>query len=191
MANSPHGGVLKDLLARDAPRQSELAAEAETLPSLLLSERQLCDLELLLTGGFSPLEGFMAEKDYDGVVKSNRLTDGALFSMPITLDVNQATIDEVGIKAGARITLRDLRDDRNLAILTVEDVYRPDKAVEAKEVFGGDPEHPAVKYLSETAQEFYVGGKLEAVNRLQHYDFVDLRCKYRLPDLALLDPSSS
>ncbi|CAK7223108.1 Sulfate adenylyltransferase [Sporothrix bragantina] len=175
MANTPHGGVLKDLLARDAPRHNELAAEAETLPSLLLSERQLCDLELLLTGGFSPLEGFMTEKDYNGVVKDNRLADGALFSMPITLDVNQATIAEVGIQPGARITLRDLRDDRNLAILTVEDVYRPDKALEAKEVFGGDPEHPAVKYLYETAQEFYVGGKLEAVNRLQHYDFVDLR----------------
>lgn len=57
MANTPHGGVLKDLLARDLPRQSELAAEAETLPALLLTERQLCDLELLITGGFSPLEG--------------------------------------------------------------------------------------------------------------------------------------
>jgi len=57
MANSPHGGVLKDLLARDAPRHSELSAEAETLPALLLSERQLCDLELILSGGFSPLEG--------------------------------------------------------------------------------------------------------------------------------------
>lgn len=175
MANTPHGGVLKDLLARDAPRHDQLAAEAETLSSILLSERQLCDLELLLTGGFSPLEGFMTEKDYTSVVKSNRLADGALFSMPITLDVTQATIDEAGIKAGARITLRDLRDDRNLAILTVADVYRPDKALEAKEVFGGDPEHPAVKYLYETAHEFYVGGTLEAVNRLQHYDFVDLR----------------
>jgi sulfate adenylyltransferase len=60
MANSPHGGVLKDLLARDQPRHEELAAEAETLPALLLSERQLCDLELLLNGGFSPLEGSFA-----------------------------------------------------------------------------------------------------------------------------------
>lgn len=57
MANTPHGGVLKDLLARDLPRHAELEAEAETLPSLLLSERQLCDLELILNGGFSPLEG--------------------------------------------------------------------------------------------------------------------------------------
>ncbi len=66
MANTPHGGVLKDLLARDAPRQKQLATEAETLPSLLLTERQLCDLELLLTGGFSPLEGFLSEADYKG-----------------------------------------------------------------------------------------------------------------------------
>jgi sulfate adenylyltransferase len=175
MANSPHGGVLKDLIARDLPRHAELAAEAETLQALLLSERQLCDLELLLNGGFSPLEGFMTEKDYNGVVKENRLASGALFSMPITLDVDQATIDELSLKAGARITLRDFRDDRNLAILTIEDVYKPDKALEAKEVFGGDEEHPAVRYLFKTAKDFYVGGKLEAVNRLQHYDFVELR----------------
>jgi sulfate adenylyltransferase len=175
MANTPHGGVLKDLIARDLPRNAELAAEAETLPALLLSERQLCDLELLLNGGFSPLEGFMNEQDYNGVVKENRLASGALFSMPITLDVGQETIDELSLKAGARITLRDFRDDRNLAILTVDDVYKPDKAVEAKEVFGGDEEHPAVRYLYKTANEFYVGGKLEAVNRLQHYDFVELR----------------
>ena len=57
MANAPHGGVLKDLLARDAPRHDELAAEAETLPAIVLSERQLCDLELIMNGGFSPLEG--------------------------------------------------------------------------------------------------------------------------------------
>lgn len=57
MANPPHGGILKDLLARDAPRQSELAAEAEKLPAITLTERQLCDLELILSGGFSPLEG--------------------------------------------------------------------------------------------------------------------------------------
>lgn len=175
MANTPHGGVLKDLIARDAPRHAELSAEAETLPALLLSERQLCDLELILTGGFSPLEGFMTEKDYNGVVKDNRLADGALFSMPITLDVDQATIDEVKIAPGARITLRDFRDDRNLAILTVEDVYKPNKELEAKEVFGGDEEHPAIQYLYNTAKEFYVGGKLEAINKLQHYDFVELR----------------
>lgn len=117
----------------------------------------------------------MNQKDYDGVVAENRLADGNLFSIPITLDVSQQTIDEVGVKAGARIALRDFRDDRNLAIITVDDVYRPDKNKEAKEVFGGDEEHPAVKYLFQTAQEFYVGGKLEAIDRLEHYDYVGLR----------------
>ncbi|KAI5301180.1 Sulfate adenylyltransferase [Ascosphaera pollenicola] len=78
MANPPHGGILKDLIARDAPRRSELETESETLPSIVLTERQLCDLELILNGGFSPLEGelwlpkpiivdrFMTENDYNG-----------------------------------------------------------------------------------------------------------------------------
>lgn len=117
----------------------------------------------------------MTEKDYNGVVKENRLADGVLFSMPITLDLSKSEISELGLQAGKRVALRDFRDDRNLAILTIEDIYKPDKALEAKEVFGGDDEHPAVKYLYHTAGEYYVGGKLEAVNRLQHYDFVDLR----------------
>ncbi|KAI9812700.1 MAG: Sulfate adenylyltransferase [Thelocarpon impressellum] len=175
MANAPHGGVLKDLLARDAPRRDALAAEAERLPAIVLTERQLCDLELILSGGFSPLEGFLNEEDYNGVVKDLRLADGNLFSIPITLDVSQQTVQEVGVKTGARITLRDFRDDRNLAIITVEDVYKPDKALEAQEVFGGDDEHPAVRYLHHTARELYVGGKVEAINRLDHYDYVALR----------------
>jgi len=175
MANAPHGGVLKDLLARDAPRHDELAAEAEKLPSVTLTERQLCDLELILNGGFSPLEGFMNEKDYNGVVTDLRLADGALFSMPICLDISKKEIDEKSIKPGARITLRDFRDDRNLAIITVDDVYKPDKQKEAQEVFGGDEEHPAIKVLFNQTQEYYVGGKLDAVSRLNHYDYVDLR----------------
>ncbi|WEW57546.1 Sulfate adenylyltransferase [Emydomyces testavorans] len=175
MANPPHGGVLKDLLARDAPRHAELEAEAEGLPALVLTERQLCDLELVLNGGFSPLEGFMNEKDYNGVVENLRLADGNLFSIPITLDAAKETIDSLGLQPGSRVTLRDFRDDRNLAILTIEDIYRPDKQKEAKEVFGGDEEHPAVKYLFKQVHDYYIGGKIEAVNKLNHYDYVGLR----------------
>ncbi|EEH49983.2 sulfate adenylyltransferase [Paracoccidioides brasiliensis Pb18] len=175
MANKPHGGVLKDLIARDAPRHDELEAEAETLPAIVLTERQLCDLELILNGGFSPLEGFMDETDYNGVVANTRLADGNVFSIPVTLDVSAKEIQDLGVSPGARITLRDFRDDRNLAILTVDDVYRPDKQKEAEEVFGGDEEHPAVKYLFTKVQDFYVGGKVEAVNKLDHYDYVALR----------------
>jgi len=112
------------------------------------------------------------------VVENNRLADGNLFSMPICLDVSQQDIDNYGIKPSARIVLRDLRDDRNLAILTVDDVYRPDKNKEANEVFGGDEEHPAIKVLRQDIKDFYVGGKLEAIDRLMHYDYVALRCEY-------------
>lgn len=175
MANTPHGGVLKDLIARDAPKHDELEAEAAKLPAIVLTERQLCDLELILNGGFSPLEGFMNEKDYNGVVENLRLADGALFSMPICLDVGPQIVERFKIKAGAKITLRDFRDDSNLAILTVDDVYKPDKKKEAQEVFGGDPEHPAIKFLNNSTKEFYIGGKIQAVNRLNHYDYVGLR----------------
>ncbi|KAK5114666.1 Sulfate adenylyltransferase [Meristemomyces frigidus] len=173
--NTPNGGVLKDLVARDAPRRQELTAEAEKLAAVVLNDRQLCDVELIMNGGFSPLEGFMTEKDYNGVVENNRLADGALFSMPICLDLSKKEIDASGIKAGARIVLRDSRDDRHLGIMTVEDVYKPDKQKEAKEVFGGDEEHPAVKYLMNQTEEYYVGGKIEAIDRLMHYDYVGLR----------------
>ncbi|KAL8739487.1 MAG: hypothetical protein Q9190_007712 [Brigantiaea leucoxantha] len=175
MANRPHGGTLKDLLARDAPKQAELQAEAETLPAIVLTERHLCDLELILNGGFSPLEGLSLVDFTSSLVKNLRLTDGTLFSMPICLDISSETVQKAGLKAGARATLRDFRDERNLAIITVDDVYKPDKEREAKEVFGGDREHPAIKYLQTTAQEYYVGGKLEAVARLNHYDYMALR----------------
>jgi len=75
-----------------------------------------------------------------------------------------------------------------LAIITVDDVYRPDKAKEAQEVLGGDPEHPAIRYLFETAKEFNVGGKLEAINKLDHYDYVSLRCKF--PDRLVGDTAN-
>lgn len=78
MVNPPHGGVLKDLLARDASIAASLLEEAETLPDIVLNERQLCDLELIITGGFSPLEGFMNKADYEGCLTNMRLADGSL-----------------------------------------------------------------------------------------------------------------
>lgn len=95
--------------------------------------------------------------------------------MPITLDVS----DEVAatLKAGARIALRDPRDENVLAILTVDDVYQPDKALEAEKVMGADDiAHPAVRYLRETTKNFYVGGKVQAVRPPAHFDYVALRC---------------
>ncbi len=76
----------------------------------------------------------MNQKDYEGVVNDLRLADGKLFSMPICLDVTEETLEAKRIKPGARVTLRDSRDDRNLAIISVDDVYQPDKKKEAQEV---------------------------------------------------------
>ncbi|PRT54907.1 Sulfate adenylyltransferase [Wickerhamiella sorbophila] len=175
MANPPHGGQLKDLLARDLPRAESLRAEADTLTDLVLTERQLCDLELILCGGFSPLEGFMTKADYDNVVDNLRLADGSLFSMPINLDVSEEDIEELKLAPGKRVTLRDFRDQAALAIITIEDIWKVDKKREADKVFRGDPEHPAVKFLNETVKSHYVGGKLEAINRINHYDYIGLR----------------
>ncbi|KAJ2966767.1 hypothetical protein NUW54_g13710 [Trametes sanguinea] len=176
MANAPHGGVLKDLVARDEPLRDTLKAEAQTLPDIVLTERQLCDLELIMNGGFSPLEGFMTEADYKGVVDNLRLADGALFPIPITLDVSREDIDRLSIASGSRIALRDPRDDQALAIITVEDVYRPDQVKEAIQVFGADdPAHPAVAYLRNKVKEYYVGGKVQAIQPPTHFDYVALR----------------
>ncbi|KAH9931057.1 ATP-sulfurylase [Epithele typhae] len=176
MANPPHGGILKDLVARDEPLRETLKAEAHTLPDVVLTDRQLCDLELVMNGGFSPLEGFMNEADYNGVVDNLRLADGALFPMPITLDLSRETIDRLSIAAGSRVVLRDPRDDQALAIITVDDIYRPDMVKEAIQVFGADdPAHPAVAYLRNKVNEFYVGGKVQAIQPPTHFDYVALR----------------
>ncbi|KAI0695464.1 ATP-sulfurylase [Cytidiella melzeri] len=176
MANAPHGGFLQDLVARDEHIRDSLKAETSTLPEIVLTERQLCDLELITNGGFSPLEGFMTEVDYNSVVDTLRLADGTLWSIPITLDVSREDIQSKLIRPGSRITLRDPRDDEALAIITVDDVYRPDQVHEAIQVFGADdPAHPSVAYLRTRVKEYYVGGKLQAIQPPTHFDYVALR----------------
>ncbi|BGP40656.1 Sulfate adenylyltransferase [Rhodotorula kratochvilovae] len=176
MSNSPHGGVLKDLHERDAPLREQLIAESEQLVDLRLTERQLCDLELVMNGGFSPLEGFMGKEDYESVVETLRLANGALFPMPITLDVSQEQIDNLKLAEGTRVTLRDSRDESPLAILTISSIYKPNKSNEAEKVFGADDSaHPAVHYLHNSVKDFYVGGNVQAIHAPEHYDYVELR----------------
>ncbi|PFH53807.1 hypothetical protein AMATHDRAFT_136645 [Amanita thiersii Skay4041] len=173
---SAHGGILKDLVARDAVISTRLREEASTLSDIVLTERQLCDLELITNGGFSPLEGFMNQRDYNSVVESLRLADGTLFPIPITLDVSQEDINQLSIAPGVRLTLRDPRDDESLAILTVDDVFEPDLVKEAIHVFGADdPAHPSVAYLHHRVKQFYIGGKVEAIQAPTHFDYVALR----------------
>lgn len=175
----PHGGKLQDLILRDAGIKADLIKEAANLPTLKLTARQLCDLELILNGGFSPLTGFLNEEDYLSVVNDMRLSSikengkGLLWSIPITLDVSEDVAKSYNV--GDRIVLVDLRDKKQLAILTLESIYKPNKAVEAEKVFRGDPEHPAIKYLNETAGEYYLGGSLQGIDYPTHYDYVEFR----------------
>ncbi|KAG0707390.1 hypothetical protein DFH29DRAFT_1012994 [Suillus ampliporus] len=169
MASTPHGGILKDLVARDEQISGQLKEEAATLKDIVLTERQLCDLELIINGGFSPLEGFMNEADYTSVVDTLRLSDGTIFSMPVTLDVSSADVERLSIVPGARITLRDPRDDEALAIITVDDVYTYDR------VKGVYTTHPSVAYLRNRVKPFYVGGKVQAIQAPSHFDYVALR----------------
>jgi ATP sulfurylase len=105
-----------------------------------------------------------------------RLTNGLLFSMPITLDVSQSDISTLSLAPGSRVALRDPRDESCLAILTIEDIYKPNLSLEAELVLGADdPAHPSVQYMRNNVKEFYIGGKVDAVNKPEYYDYVALR----------------
>ncbi|GHA62570.1 sulfate adenylyltransferase [Amylibacter ulvae] len=150
-------------------RADALKMEAADLVSWDLTARQICDLELLMNGGFYPLQGFLGEDDYNGVVDNMRLADGTLWPMPITLDVKQEFAD--ALKKGQKIALRD-QEGVILATLDVSDIYAPDKAKEAQKVFGADDAaHPAVNYLHNTAGAVYLGGKITGIQPAVHYDF--------------------
>ncbi|SLN13975.1 putative bifunctional SAT/APS kinase [Roseivivax jejudonensis] len=147
----------------------KLKVEAGNLVSHDLSPRQICDLELLMNGGFYPLKGFLGKDDYDSVVDNMRLADGSLWPMPITLDVSEAFSETVEL--GQDIALRD-QEGVILATMTVTDMWTPDKAREAEKVFGADDDkHPAVNYLHNTAGKVYLGGPVTGIQPPVHYDF--------------------
>jgi len=147
----------------------KLKVEAADLPSWDLTPRQICDLELLMNGGFNPLKGFLGEADYTSVVEKMRLADGTLWPMPITLDVSEDFAAK--IEPGQDIALRD-QEGVILAIMSVSDRFTPDKAREAERVFGADDQaHPAVYYLHNQAGPVYLGGPVTGIQPPVHYDF--------------------
>ena len=147
----------------------KLKIEAGQLISWDLTPRQVCDLELLMNGGFNPLKGFLSEEDYDSVVDRMRLADGTLWPMPITLDVPDAFAEK--LEVGQDIALRD-QEGVILATMTVTDRWVPNKALEAEKVFGADDSaHPAVNYLHNTAGAVYLGGPVTGIQQPVHYDF--------------------
>lgn len=141
------------------------------LPRLNLKGRQLYDLELLLVGGFLPLQGFMNEADYKSVVLKMRLADGSLFPIPIVLDV----ANDFAHKVGEQILLCDAFGNP-LAVMTIESRYVPDKTVEAEKVYGTtDTTHPGVSYLMYEMGDVYIGGKVEMLGLPRRNDFKDWR----------------
>lgn len=150
-----------------------LEQQSAELESLDLTHRQICDLELLLNGGFAPLRGFLNRADYDSVCRELRLADGIFWPMPITLDVPEMLAGR--LSAGQRVALRDL-EGMVIAILEVGDIWTPDRAAEASALFDTlDPQHPGVAHLLTQSQPVYVGGIVRGLRLPRYYDFVDIR----------------
>jgi sulfate adenylyltransferase len=169
---APHGGELINLIAQPE-RVSQLKVESKDWPSLDLTARQICDLELLMSGGFSPLEGFMTKADYEGVCHNMKLSSGVLWPMPITLDVKEEFAKT--LKPGSKVALRD-GEGVMLAVLHVEEIWQPDRKAEAQSVFGTtSAAHPGVDYLLNKGNAWYVGGRIEGLQMPSHYDFRTLR----------------
>ena len=167
-----HGGELVNRYLSPEAAEAEKEVSRE-FPSWDLTMRQLCDIELLLNGAFSPLTGFLNQDDYKGVCDGMRLGSGVFWPMPITLDVSEEFAESVN--EGAKIALRD-PEGVLIATMDVESTYRPDKEAEAAAVFGTtDDTHPGVAYLLHQAHPVYIGGTLYGVESPTHYDFKHLR----------------
>ena len=166
---SPYGGKLVNLIVSGEERQ-ELLERSKRLPSVQISARAMCDLELLSTGAFSPLDRFMKKADYERVLTEMRLTDGTLFPIPITLPVDESAMPTWG----EQITLCDARNN-TIAVMQIEEIYHYDPQREARLVLGTtDPRHPL---LSEMVRwgKVYVSGALKVIGLPRYYDFIDLR----------------
>src|SRR3546814_556546 len=168
----PHGGVLKDrYLGESAAAEEKL--KARDYKSWDLGQMQLCDLELILNGAFSPIEGFATRQEYQGIIENMRLPSGLIWPIPVTLDVTPNFA--AALSEGETIALRD-PEGVIVATMEIQDIWTPDKAIEAAAVFGTENDaHPGVNRLLNHAGEVYIGGKLKGVEPPTHYDFKLLR----------------
>ncbi len=166
---APYGGALVDLLVPVA-EQAQLRAHAGILPSIQLSERAACDLELLATGAFSPLDRFMGAADYRSVLDTMRLASGAVFPMPVTLPVDASA----PVAIGQQVALRDAKNNL-LAVMEVEEIFAWDLAEAAQKVFGTvDTKHPIVAEMHRWGK-LLISGSLRVLQTPMHYDFQELR----------------
>ncbi len=148
----PYGGELKNLIIKDKNLKNDLISKATY--KFECSERNACDVELLMVGAFSPLEGFMDENNYNSVIKNNRDTNGLLFGLPIVFDSNNEKV-----KAGETILLTYKK--QKIAVLEVSSKWEPDKSLEAELCYGTNSlDHPAVKMIFNERGRFYIGGRV-------------------------------
>jgi len=151
---APHGGSLVDLRVPEEQWESLKAGVDHVLEC---SDRNACDVELLMVGGFSPLRGFMHQEDYQSVVDNNRTTSGLLFGLPIVMDTHR---DDIAVGQKLLLTYRGL----DLAVMTVESKWEPDKAREALGCYGTSSlEHPAVKMIATERGRYYLGGAIHGL----------------------------
>jgi sulfate adenylyltransferase len=166
---SPYGGNLIDLIVSGDERE-ELLARSNRLPSIQISTRALCDLELLATGAFSPLDRFMNKADYGRVLTEMRLSNGTLFPIPINLQIESEALPSWG----EQVTLCDSRNN-TIAVMQIEEVYEYDPQREARLVFGTtDARHPFVSEMIRWGK-VYVSGELKILNLPVYHDFLELR----------------
>ncbi len=167
-----HGGSLVQLLV-DKERRLLLQDIALNLPDITLNHRQLCDFELLATGAFAPLKGFMIRSDYESVLDRMRLQNNVLWPIPVCLDISDVQAE--ALEVGQSVALRDA-EGFLLAVMHVEDLWPLDRKKEALQCFGTlDQEHPGVAYILNHAGEFCLGGELEVLSLPIHSDFKQLR----------------
>ena len=153
--------------------ENKFKEEYLNYPYWTLNDRQICDLELILNGGFEPLNGFLGEKDFESVINNLRLENGALWPIPITLDVSIEFAEL--LSNGDIITLKD-KEGFSLAIMEISDIWEPDRTKEATLVFGtNDDKHPGVNHLLNESNPIYIGGNLKCVDLPHHYDYKNLR----------------
>src|SRR6202142_1824246 len=167
---SPNGGKKLINLVVSGKARDDLLTRPTELPSIKISMRNLCDLELLATGGFSPLDRFMGKADYERVLHEMRLSDGTLFPLPITLTADPKELPTVG----EELVLRNANNDV-IAVLTLDEVYHWDAQTEAALAYGStDSKHPMISEMARW-NKVCISGPMKVVNLPKYYDFVELR----------------
>lgn len=168
---SPHGGALVSRLLESGAAE-EFREKSLEFKSWSLNRRQLCDLECIMNGAFSPLAGYMSRADYESVLSGARLSSGLAWPVPIVLDVDSGFAD--GVDVGTTVALRD-GEGFMLAVLEVSEKWQPDKLAEAEAIYGStDPAHAGVELLLRHTGSIYLAGQLHGVQLPGHYEFSNL-----------------